>query len=148
MLTGTRHSPRPLFSGADVFGIARARFAVAGSAGAWLFEILDRMQANLFTRVRGESSSPRRNVMLASSPVEQLPQHVLHRLTLLLCLRRGVAWLGMRLRGWILAWRRRWSSAASLIPVLARPLAQSLLQKFAERFTKPAAEHIRQSGSA
>jgi hypothetical protein len=100
---------RPAFPTPSVFrgGCFRhgpGEIRVAGGVDAWLFEILDRKQANLPARLHGESSSPRRNVMFASSPVEQLPQHVLHRLALLLHLRRGVALLGMRLRGWILAW--------------------------------------------
>src|SRR5271167_2412643 len=89
------------------------------------------------------------------SPVEQLPQHVVHGLAVLLRLRRGIGLrrcgLGRGCRAW--RWRRE---AAALAPALARTLtgsltgslAQSLLQQIAQGLAELAAERIGQSATA
>src|ERR1700732_2410940 len=83
------------------------------------------------------SFAARKNDAIAMSPVEQLPQHVVQRLAVLLRLRRRFAWRG---RGNVAALVA--ALIGALVRTLTRPLAQPLLQQFAERLAEFAGQHI------
>src|SRR6516165_8584512 len=116
------------------------RTANAGGYGSRLALALDNA-----SRCQELAWPGRRERGTAISPIEQLPQHVVHRLAVLLVLWRRVI---LHRRGLGIRRRSRCGKTATLAAALIQSLAQPLLQQFAQGLAEPAAEHVGQTAAA